>query len=364
VSVYRNNRGKWCIDIDDFFHGDGRKQPRIRKTSPVQTERGAKQYERDTRQSLLNGTYGQKGPDEVPTLKEYQETFLDVYRGEKRKASGLRDKVSLFKAHLIPLFGDKKLDSFKLVDQHRLRSRFAKLSNTRCNSASSAMNRVIALYYKLSEREGEFFQFEILPVVSKTRPFYDFEHLAQLVAGAREHGATAEVAVLLGADAGLRRSEMFALLARHCDLKRRVLIIEEAEVVINGERHWDDTKGLKARYVDMTARLHAALSRHLAKSKPNARVLVDAKGEPFDNYTFRWELMTPVQELSGLEPTGNVHILRHTFCSHLAIKGVPVLTIKELAGHANISTTLKYMHLAPGEKRRAIDLLETPQAAE
>ena len=91
MSVYRNNRGKWCIDIDDFFHGDGRKQPRIRKTSPVQTERGAKQYERDTRQSLLNGTYGQKGPDEVPTLKEYQETFLDVYRGEKRKASGLRD---------------------------------------------------------------------------------------------------------------------------------------------------------------------------------------------------------------------------------------------------------------------------------
>jgi integrase len=34
------------------------------------------------------------------------------------------------------------------------------------------------------------------------------------------------------------------------------------------------------------------------------------------------------------------HDLRHTFCSHLAIAGVPLQKIKELAGHRNVQTTL------------------------
>jgi integrase len=38
-----------------------------------------------------------------------------------------------------------------------------------------------------------------------------------------------------------------------------------------------------------------------------------------------------------------VHILRHTFCSHLAMRGASVLDIKELAGHQDISTTQRYM---------------------
>lgn len=34
-----------------------------------------------------------------------------------------------------------------------------------------------------------------------------------------------------------------------------------------------------------------------------------------------------------------VHVLRHTFCSHLSMRGAPVRAIQELAGHRDISTT-------------------------
>jgi integrase len=46
-------------------------------------------------------------------------------------------------------------------------------------------------------------------------------------------------------------------------------------------------------------------------------------------------------------PKGSLHCLRHTFCSHLVMQGKPIRLVQQLAGHANISTTERYVHLAP-----------------
>ena len=54
-----------------------------------------------------------------------------------------------------------------------------------------------------------------------------------------------------------------------------------------------------------------------------------------------------------------IHILRHTFCSHLAMRGAPARAIQELAGHQDLSTTQRYMHLSPSAVENAIRLLET-----
>ena len=62
------------------------------------------------------------------------------------------------------------------------------------------------------------------------------------------------------------------------------------------------------------------------------------------------------QRVSGIEQ--GVHILRHTFCSHLAMKGAPARAIQELAGHADLSTTQRYMHLSPAATEDAIRLLD------
>ena len=57
------------------------------------------------------------------------------------------------------------------------------------------------------------------------------------------------------------------------------------------------------------------------------------------------------------------HILRHTFCSHLAMRGAATRAIQEVAGHQDIGTTQRYMHLSPAAIRSAIDLLEQPAPA-
>ena len=50
--------------------------------------------------------------------------------------------------------------------------------------------------------------------------------------------------------------------------------------------------------------------------------------------------------------------LRHTFCSHLAMRGAPARAIQELAGHQDLGTTQRYMHLSPAALDGAIRLLE------
>ena len=68
--------------------------------------------------------------------------------------------------------------------------------------------------------------------------------------------------------------------------------------------------------------------------------------------------MSRIQRLAGLKVTGGIHILRHTFCSRLAMAGAPAKAIQELAGHQHLSTTQRYMHLSPAAKSAAIRMLE------
>jgi site-specific recombinase XerD len=63
---------------------------------------------------------------------------------------------------------------------------------------------------------------------------------------------------------------------------------------------------------------------------------------------------------AGLTNNGP-HMLRHTFCSHLARRGAAARAIQELAGHADLTTTQRYMHLTPAAIDSAIRLLESPR---
>jgi site-specific recombinase XerD len=54
-----------------------------------------------------------------------------------------------------------------------------------------------------------------------------------------------------------------------------------------------------------------------------------------------------------------VHVLRHTFCSHLAMRGAGARAIQELAGHRDLSTTQRYMHVSPAAIESAIRLLDS-----
>jgi site-specific recombinase XerD len=50
--------------------------------------------------------------------------------------------------------------------------------------------------------------------------------------------------------------------------------------------------------------------------------------------------------------------MRHDFASQLVMKGADLNTVRELMGHADMKMTLRYAHLAPNVKMRAVEMLD------
>ena len=162
----------------------------------------------------------------------------------------------------------------------------------------------------------------------------------------------AYLVVLLGGDSGLRCGEMMALEWTDLDLDKRRLCVQRSD--------WKGQvtvpKGGRLRHIPLTTRLAVALRDH--RHLRGARVLCRKDGRPLTQKIVQ-DFVRRAARRAKLNQQG-VHVLRHTFCSHLAMRGAPVRAIQELAGHKDLSTTQRYMHLSPAAIEAAIRLLDHP----
>lgn len=78
-----------------------------------------------------------------------------------------------------------------------------------------------------------------------------------------------------------------------------------------------------------------------------------------ENKIFKNRLLRRIKTLAKRLKLGdiNVHTLRHTFASHLVMKGVDLATVKQLMGHSDIETTMIYSHLTEDHVNNAVDRL-------
>jgi integrase len=288
---------------------------------------------------------------EIPTLKEFKARFLRDHCGaERQKPSGIASKETIFDVHLVPKLGPKRLDEISDADVQRLKAELLHLKPKTVNNILTVLGKLLRVAVDWGVIERLPCRVRLLKQQGHEMSFYDFGEYSRLLEGAEKHDLRALAVVLLGGDAGLRAGEMNALEWADVDLRQGVLHIRRSE--------WKGQvtvpKGGRSRKVPMTERLRAILQE--LKHLKGARVLyADQGGHATQKVVRVW--MAAAQKRAGLTDNGGVHILRHTFCSHLAMRGAPAMAIKELAGHANLSTTQRYMHLSPAARDEAIALL-------
>lgn len=347
-------RAFWMVDFVVKLP-DGRKA-RIREVPPpeLQSRRGAEQWERDVWAAIKDGSRklekgGARGI--VPTLAEFMPRFIDGYaRANQHKPSGIRSKESIFETHLLPALGERRLDQISTEDVDALKAGMGLKSPKTVNNALHVLSRALRVAVKWKVIDAMPCEIDTLAVAKVEMEFYEAPIVERLLAAAGALGRREELVVLLGVDAGLRAGEIDGLEWSDIDIDREQLTINR--------NVWRDEvgppKGNKSRVVPLSDRLLAALRahRHLASK----RVLCHEDGAAVP---YRWLVtaMERIERRAGLEQTGRLHILRHTFGARLAMDGAPPKVIQELMGHTSLSTTMRYMHLAPSSKRSAVKRL-------
>jgi integrase len=280
--------------------------------------------------------------------------FLDGHaRANRQKPSGIAAKEMILRVHLVPALGHKKLDAIKSEDvQHIKRDLEAKSPKT-TNNVLTVLSVLLkkAVEWEVIERMP--CSVKLLPVPKRSTAFHDFDEYERLVVAARILDPRTYLIVLLGGEAGLRCGEMIALEWADVGLVNRQVCICRSDW--NGQV--TTPKGGRLRHVPLTKRLAAALSEH--RHLQSARVLCQDDAEPLTRQMVQTRAKRAARR-AGLAHDG-VHILRHTFCSHLAMRGAPARAIQELAGHQELSMTQRYMHLSPAALNAAIRLLDFPQ---
>jgi integrase len=352
----------WIVDFTVQVPGGERK--RFREVPEIQTRRGAESYERQRIAELLSGRPKEVRPAEqkeveaatrvVPTVAAFAERFIETYAVPNNKPSEVDSKRKILRLHLVPALGRLRLDEVGAEEIERYKGDQLRAGRSR----KTVNNHLIVLrrMFGVAEEWGLMARSPRVRWLKLPDPEFDFltfEESHQLVAAAEGEWRTM---VMVATRSGLRQGELLALRWKDVDLGARKIVVRRSvwEGIVG------TTKGGRAREVELSPDTVAALKaqRHLR----GELVFCNADGTMLTKNQCRRPLYDACGR-AGIRKIG-WHILRHTFASHLVMRGVPIKVVQELLGHRDIKTTMRYAHLAPESRREAVALLDIDAAHE
>ena len=173
--------------------------------------------------------------------------------------------------------------------------------------------------------------------------YFDEKQLEQIWAALDPHWVDSLKFI---AHTGLRKGELINLRWTSVNLTSG-----NESITVESCDEWE-TKTGKSRVVPLNDVALEIVNRQKGKNKEF--VFTSKEGHQIHPDKIYHALTHALAEI-GIE--GDVHKLRHTFASHLAMKNIDLGSIRDLLGHTDIATTQRYAHLAPEHLRRAVDVL-------
>lgn len=298
--------------------------------------RGAREAEeiRDAKEAELK--HGVRILPRLPLLRDFLEHYLDWYKAEHPTTHGkAKSEVRLF----LSRFGHRPIDSLRPMEMELYKTDRLTVDKVAPETVGKEIRRLQAAF----RRGVKWKELDFNPLEEVTAPrgvrsvavrFYTKQAMEALYAANKGRAPLWRFM----AHTGVRRGEMVKL-TRANVAGTRLRIESEPDGTGAGR-----TKSGKWREVPLNAMAQAALA---ALPDPPVSVHKDTLSDWF------------ASDAKKAKVGGSLHRLRHTFCAHMVMAGVPLRRVQILAGHGDYATTEKYYaHLTPEGDDGAVALLD------
>jgi integrase len=308
------------------------------------TKRGAEAWLRDLLDQARRGT--------LPGLIRTDATFADaaaewlryIEHDRERKPSTVAGYRAIVRAQLIPAFGDVPVEE---ITTPMIESWIAGVDRS-----ASTRTKALVLMHGIFQRARKLYGLPVNPVADVENPptrrsgdievFSPEEVMALVRAAVSEQDAAI---YLTAAFTGLRRGELLALRWRDVDFAGQVIRVRASYA----EGQLTTPKSGKVRSVPMAADVAKALAKlgqRPHRTGDDDLVFLGDWGGYVDGSALRRRYAAALKR-AGLRRL-RFHDLRHTFGTRMIAKA-DIRRVQEWMGHADVQTTMKYLHYVPRE---------------
>ena len=232
---------------------------------------------------------------------------------------------------LLRLLGTEKVSD---LTKQQVQSYLLWLFNNKGYSPAHLHTTINALKFYFEQVLGRGREFYDLPRPKKPLKLPDILAEKEVMCLIKKTENLKHRALLMTAySAGLRVSELVSLKIRDIDSKRMMIHIRQG-------------KGGKDRMVQLSQVLLQTLREYYSVYKPVEYLFEgEKKGEPYSARSAQ-EVLSKAKKIAGIQKKGSIHMLRHSYATHLLEAGTDIRYIQELLGHSSLKTTMRYTHVS------------------
>lgn len=320
----RPDRDSWRVDI----RIDGR---RIREDFP--TKRQAIQREREILALAVAGTSVWNAQEIA--FPDFCDIYLEHATATKAAKTVYNERWQI-RSNLKPFFGRRRLSQLTpaLIERYKVHRAGQGVSARTVNLDLQLLSVIFRLAAKLGyARNNPARQVEKLRDVKKPPRYLTREEADRFADAAQTTYLYALVVCAL--HTGMRKAELFNLRWQDVDF-------EACAITIGSTDEWQ-TKNRRYRTVEMTETLREVMVAVKTEARSDEEYCFTYGGRRLGSTVKK--TLANISKEAGIERV-SLHVLRHTFASHLAMAGVPLMHIQQLLGHSDYSTTLIYAHIS------------------
>lgn len=336
MAVYRRtDRDSWEVSV--YINGK-----RIRRQRKTRREAIALERELVTQHALGKSL----ATTADPTFEEFVDPYMEHTRATKAPKTAYEEQTAI-NAHLLPVMGEMRLSEVTPATIERFKLRRLKQGvkprtvNLNLTLISVIFGYAIQLGYATSNPVPS-----VKKLKEERRPpkYMRLDEVERFIEASR--GIYLYGMMVCALTTGMRKSEL-------CNLEWSDIDFDANTITIQPKEDWRP-KDRDYRTLEMTPVLRDTLLAERERRIDGLTYVFSRQGKKLGG-----DVRKTLQRIARAAeiPTPTLHVLRHTFASHLAMEGVPLMHIQQLLGHSDYATTLVYAHISAESHRGQVKRL-------